>query len=123
MKKPQKTKKYLANNFKTALGHYEMSAKDLAELTGWHVNLWTARTNAATDIKLEDILVASEAMRISPITLASMILEPPAADGRYQLILNELEEIRVAIERLQERKIEAAGRAPRLQFDSSTASW
>lgn len=122
MAKARETKKYLANNFKTALSQYEVTAKELAQLTGWHVNLWTARTNAVTDIKLEDILVASKALRISPLKLAGLILEPPAADGRYQLILNELEEIRAGIEQLQERQMEAIGNAPRLQFDNSTAS-
>lgn len=122
MAKARKVKKYLANNFRIALINQEMTAVELAQLTGWHVNLWTARINAATDLKLEDVLVAAKAMRLSPVTLAAMILEPPAADGSYQLILNELEELRSAVERIQERQMAAAGNAPRLQFDSSTAS-
>lgn len=118
----QSLKKTLANNFKAALDVLDVTLSDLGRMTGWHSNLWSSRANGVTDIKLEDIVIAANGMEMSPAQLATMVLDPPAVDDRYTLILKELERINEKLVVNQDRKIEAAGSAPRLQLDSSTAS-
>ncbi|MEM8610411.1 MAG: hypothetical protein AAGF93_00220 [Cyanobacteria bacterium P01_H01_bin.105] len=90
-------KKLLCANFKSALEEQDTSTTKLSELTGWHRNLWIDRTNGTTDIKVEDLVVAAQAMKISPYWLVSRVIEQPPVDDRYALILQELQRINQAL--------------------------
>ncbi|MFG6101190.1 helix-turn-helix transcriptional regulator [Leptothoe sp. EHU-05/26/07-4] len=92
-------KKLLCANFKNALEEQEISTSMLAKLTGWHRNLWIDRTNGTTDIKVEDLVIAAKAMRISPYWLVSRVIEQPPVDDRYALILQELQRINRILEK------------------------
>lgn len=94
---PVNLKKLLCTNFKSALEEQGVSTTVLAELTGWHRNLWIDRTNGSTDIKVEDLVVAAQAMKISPYWLISRVVEQPPVDDRYALILLELQRINQAL--------------------------
>ena len=87
-------KKILCSNFKSALEEQGVSTTALAESTGWHRNRWTERTNGTTDIKLEDLVIAAEAMDVSPTWLAIKVISELTVDDKYLLILRELKQIK-----------------------------
>ena len=96
-------KTQLAHNFKAALEDCGVSCSDLGRLTNSHPNTWSNRTKggkSGTDLKVEDLVVAANALKISPAWLIMRVVDPPPVDDRYTLILKELERIkRVLAER------------------------
>ena len=90
-------KTQLAHNFKAALEDCGVSCSDLGRLTNCHPNTWSNRTKggkSGTDLKVEDLIVAAQALQVSPAWLITRVVDPPPVDDRYTLILKELKRIR-----------------------------
>ena len=90
-------KTQLAHNFKAALEDCGVTCSDLGRLTNCHPNTWSNRTKGGktgTDLKVEDLIVAAQALQVSPAWLITRVVDPPPVDDRYTLILKELERIK-----------------------------
>lgn len=93
------TKKILASSLKDACQDFDIDIMKLSETSGLNFTAWYKRLSGKTEIKLIDLLVICEATNTDVIKFVAYI------SNRYDLMT------------------EAAGKAPRVHDEISTASW